>query len=115
MEDISDQAIVADVTAFLRRATANQKKQLRIFLQAQPNYSAPSSLLPMEELAIKIEIIKELRKYEELDRDGKPFHFSSIQISFFSLMSIDALRRLRQDPPLLAGVSAPEDYLTLGT
>ncbi|KAL6693287.1 hypothetical protein J3F84DRAFT_380455 [Trichoderma pleuroticola] len=94
--DISDPAIVAKVTAFLAQGNESQKTQLCRFLRAQSSYtySAPAAILPVDELAVKLGIIKELHKYENEDSfSDKPFHFSYIQLASLCLMSTETLQK----------------------
>lgn len=113
--DISDSAILADVTAFLAQGTESQKKQLCRFLRAQSSYmySAPDAILPAKELAVKLGIIERLHKYEFEDTFwSKPTHFSYIQLASLCLMSAETLQKfLDRKATNLYRVLYPEDCL----
>ncbi|KAL7792805.1 hypothetical protein V8C43DRAFT_322149 [Trichoderma afarasin] len=113
--DISDSAILADVTAFLAQGTESQKKQLCRFLRAHSScmYSAPDAILPAKELAVKLGIIEILHKYEFEDTFwSKPSHFSYIQLASLCLMSTETLQKfLDRKATNLYRVLYPEDCL----
>ncbi|KAL7907008.1 hypothetical protein GGI35DRAFT_457486 [Trichoderma velutinum] len=114
--DVSDPAILADVTAFLAQGTANQKKHLCRFLRAQSSYmhSSPDAILPAEELAVKLGIIEELRKYQDRYSHRKPFHFSYIQLATLCLIPTDILQEFLGSKVLdLCCVLYPEPYLNI--
>lgn len=113
--DISDSAILADVTAFLAQGTESQKKQLCRFLRAQSSYmySAPDAILPAEELAVKLGIIEGLRKNQEELFFGKPFHFSYIQLATLCLTPTETLQKLLHPKQFLTSVLYPEHWLNI--
>lgn len=111
--DISDQAILTEVTAFLTQGTANQKKQLCQYLQEQPRHVPPASLLSEKELPLKLGLIAELRRrlHEDFGTSEEPFYFSNIQIAALSLMSVETLQDLRQDATSMMSASTPHYQL----
>ncbi|KAF3067840.1 hypothetical protein CFAM422_008441 [Trichoderma lentiforme] len=111
--DVSDHAILTEVTAFLAQVTAYQKKQLCQFLQEQPRHVPLDSLLSEKELPIKLELIGELRRrlHEDFGTSRKPFHFSNIQLAALSLMSVETLQDLRQDTISVMRASTPHYQL----
>ncbi|PTB49664.1 hypothetical protein M431DRAFT_126057 [Trichoderma harzianum CBS 226.95] len=113
--DISDSAILANVTAFLAQGTESQKKQLCTFLRAQSSYmySAPNAILPTEELAVKLGSIEELRKNEEQWSFQKPFHFSYIQLATLCLTPTETLKEFLHPKQFLPSVLYPEHWLNI--
>ncbi|KAK4077011.1 uncharacterized protein Triagg1_3978 [Trichoderma aggressivum f. europaeum] len=97
--DISDEAILADATAFLAEATESQKKKLCRFLREHPRRVTLDSIFPEKELSLRLELIGELRRrlQQDFGTSEEPFHFSNIQIAALSLMSVETLQDLRQD------------------
>ncbi|KAL6823755.1 hypothetical protein V8C40DRAFT_279715 [Trichoderma camerunense] len=118
MDSLSDAAILADTAVFLGRGTVNQKMQLRKFLVAQPSFITPSSLIPIEELTTRLDIIEDIRtfweqcKSEDEDRP-KAFHLSYIQVSTLLLMPLNALQGLRGQILSIEKVLNPPDIMEM--
>ncbi|KAL7931923.1 hypothetical protein V8C35DRAFT_282256 [Trichoderma chlorosporum] len=115
MANPTDQALFADLATFLARATLNQKQQLQTFLVSQPGYLTPVSLLPLDELTTRYEIIEQLRRQfpQLLNREGPFPFFSYIQISALLLVPMNVLQSLSEDPISLLSVLIPQQALRL--
>ncbi|KAL7907010.1 hypothetical protein GGI35DRAFT_482376 [Trichoderma velutinum] len=89
--DISDQAILDDVTIFLAEGTESQKKKLCRFLREHPRCVTLDSIFPEKELPLKLELIGEIRRrlQEDFGTSEEPFQFSNIQLAALSLMSVE--------------------------
>ncbi|KAL6789770.1 hypothetical protein J3E68DRAFT_412329 [Trichoderma sp. SZMC 28012] len=113
--DISDPAILAEVTAFLAQGNESQKRKLCRFLRVQSSYmySAPDAILPAEELAVKLGIIEELRKNQEELFHEKPFHFSYIQLATLCLTPTETLQAFLHPKQFLSSVLYPEHWLNI--
>ncbi|KAL7938103.1 hypothetical protein V8C35DRAFT_141055 [Trichoderma chlorosporum] len=114
MADITDQILSSSFAVFLARATASQKQQLQRFLDSQPSYSPPASLLPVEEQDARLELIEQLRETWSrfLGRD-EPVYFSYIELSTLLLVPINTLQNLRQDAMALARIMKPQQCVSL--
>ncbi|EHK16119.1 uncharacterized protein TRIVIDRAFT_65061 [Trichoderma virens Gv29-8] len=69
---------------------------LQRFIKAQPTHATLDALLPMKELPLKLELIRELEKLVKTDlmSSDNMFHFTNLQLSALSVMSIDTLQDL---------------------
>lgn len=114
--DISNPAILAEVTAFLAQGSECQKRKLCRFLRAQSSHmhSAPDAILPTEEVAVKLGIIEELRKNEEQRSFKKSFHFSYIQLATLCLIPTETLQEFLPPKAMyLYSVLYPEHWLNI--
>lgn len=116
-EAFSDEEIVHFVRKFLKaEATSREAKQILVrYVQEEPECANPDPIIPTEELEIKLELITKLQKSLDgslgSDSDGK-FHFTYLQLSYFLLIPIAALRDFSQGTKLaLNPYLAIESYL----
>ncbi|KAL7810145.1 hypothetical protein V8C26DRAFT_410542 [Trichoderma gracile] len=94
-----DAAVLEAVKNFLSRPSTSQRAKdgLVRFLNADPPCSPAASILPMDEMEIRLERIEQVRKRaEEEEGYGKPFHFTILQLATLLMMPMDSLKDILQ-------------------
>lgn len=108
-----DAAVLEAVKTFLSRpsTTRRAKDGLLRFLNADPPRSQVASILPMDEMEVRLERIEQVRKRaEEEQQNGEPFQFTILQLATLLVMPMDSLRDILQPTwPMPMSV-----YLTAG-
>ncbi|KAL7792807.1 hypothetical protein V8C43DRAFT_322151 [Trichoderma afarasin] len=95
----SDHSILTDVTFFIQQGTYSQKVELCRFLREQLRHAVLDELITMQELPLRVELIKKFRKRlkENFAISKEPYDFTNLQIAIFLLMPVETLRYLPQD------------------
>ncbi|KAL6696313.1 hypothetical protein J3F84DRAFT_373689 [Trichoderma pleuroticola] len=109
-----EEEAIAAMRSFFGRASTSQRarNQLMKYLEDDPSFSPTTSIIPTEEIEIRLEMIEEIRQaHETLYPEAESFHFTTLQFSTFLLMPMDRLRIFHLDPATAFSHLKPDAYL----
>ncbi|RFU80407.1 hypothetical protein TARUN_1796 [Trichoderma arundinaceum] len=93
---MSEEGLISRLRNFLTLGTGPQTPEQRPFHPL----ADPESIIPMEDLAVRLKLIEEIRKRHEgflLGYGGAPFHFTTMNFSLLLLVPLDDLLELLEN------------------